>query len=43
MVESRFAVPIVNRPVIRAISKRIKVTFSPWSGDFFLLQDWWRE
>ena len=43
VIGSRYAIPFVRRPNVRAVSKRIRATFSPWSGDFFLLQDWVRE
>ena len=43
IVGSRFALPFAQRPNVRAVSKQIRGSFSPWSGDFFLLQDWYRE
>jgi peptide/nickel transport system substrate-binding protein len=43
IIESRYAIPFVSRPSVRAVSKGIRASFSAWSGDFFLLQDWYRE
>jgi peptide/nickel transport system substrate-binding protein len=41
-VESRYIVPIVNRPQVLAIGRNLRAQFSGWTQDIFLLQDWYR-
>lgn len=42
-VGSGHVIPVVNRPSVAAVSRRLRATFSTWASDIFLLQDWYRE
>jgi peptide/nickel transport system substrate-binding protein len=41
-VESRYIIPIVNRPQVLAVGKSMHAQFSAWTSDIFLIQDWYK-
>jgi peptide/nickel transport system substrate-binding protein len=42
VIENRVVVPIVNRPVVAALSGRLQAPMTGWDNDVFLLKDWYR-
>ena len=43
LIENRVVVPIVNRPVVAAVSNRLRAQLTGWDNDVFLIKDWYRE
>jgi peptide/nickel transport system substrate-binding protein len=43
LVENVACIPIVNRPIVAALSNKLKAQLTGWDGDLFLLKDWYRE
>jgi peptide/nickel transport system substrate-binding protein len=43
VVESRYVIPIVNRPTVAALARRLRAPLSGFSTDLYLLQDWYME
>jgi peptide/nickel transport system substrate-binding protein len=43
LIENRVVVPISNRPVVAALSNRLRAPMTGWDNDVFLLKDWYRE
>ena len=42
LIENRVVVPIVNRPVVAALSSKLQAPMTGWDNDVFLLKDWYR-
>ena len=42
-VEGRAVIPIVYRPVVAAMSHKLRATLSGWDNAFWNLKDWYRE
>jgi peptide/nickel transport system substrate-binding protein len=42
LIENRVVVPIVNRPVVAALSSRLQAPMTGWDNDVYLLKDWYR-
>jgi len=42
-VGSGYIIPLVVRPGVAALSRRMRVTLSPWTTAFWALPDWYRE
>ena len=43
VVEDRAVIPIVYRPVVAAMSHKLRATLSGWDNAFWNLKDWYRE
>jgi len=43
VVEDRVVIPIVNRGVVTAMSRKLRATLSAWDNDLWNLKDWYRE
>jgi hypothetical protein len=43
VVERGVVIPVVCRPQVSAISKKLRATLSGWDATFWNLQDWYRE
>jgi peptide/nickel transport system substrate-binding protein len=43
IVDHVACIPIVNRPIVAALSNRLRAQMTGWDGDLFLLKDWYRE
>jgi peptide/nickel transport system substrate-binding protein len=43
VVEDRAVIPIVYRPVVAAMSRKLRATLSGWDNAFWNLKDWYRE
>jgi len=33
----------MNRPIVRAVSNKLRAPFTGWDNDVFLIKDWYRE
>jgi peptide/nickel transport system substrate-binding protein len=42
VVDDGVVIPVVNRPQVSAISKKLKATLSGWDNTFWNLKDWYR-
>jgi peptide/nickel transport system substrate-binding protein len=42
-IDGRYIIPIVNRPTVAAVSRKLKATMNGFATDLFLLQDWYKE
>jgi peptide/nickel transport system substrate-binding protein len=42
-IDSRYVIPIVNRPTVAAVSRKLKATMNGFATDLFLLQDWYKD
>jgi peptide/nickel transport system substrate-binding protein len=42
-IDSRYVIPIVNRPTVAAVSRKLRATMNGFATDLFLLQDWYKE
>ena len=42
-VEDGVVIPVVCRPRVVAISKKLRATLSGWDNTFWSLKDWYRE
>ena len=43
VVEDRAVIPVVYRPVVVALSHKLRATLSGWDSTFWNLKDWYRE
>ena len=43
VVEARAVIPVVHRPVMAAMSHKLRATLSGWDNDLWNLKDWYRE
>jgi hypothetical protein len=43
VVEQGVVIPVVCRPQVSAISKKLRATLSGWDSNFWNLKDWYRE
>ena len=43
VVEDRAVIPVVYRPVVAALSNKLRATLSGWDSPFWNLKDWYRE
>jgi peptide/nickel transport system substrate-binding protein len=43
LIENRVIVPIANRPVVAALSHKLRAPMTGWDNDVFLLKEWYRE
>ena len=43
IIADRACIPIVNRPVVAAISNRLKAPLSGWDNEVWLVSDWYKE
>jgi peptide/nickel transport system substrate-binding protein len=43
LIENVAIIPLMNRPIVRAISNKLRAPFSGWDNDVFLIKDWYRE
>jgi peptide/nickel transport system substrate-binding protein len=43
VVEDGVVIPVVYRPQVPAISKKLGATLSGWDNTFWNLKDWYRE
>ncbi len=43
LIENVAIIPLMNRPIVRAVSAKLRAPFSGWDNDVFLLKDWYRE
>jgi ABC-type transport system substrate-binding protein len=43
VVEAGVVIPVVCRPQVSAISKKLRATLSGWDGTFWNLKDWYRQ
>ena len=43
VVEDGVVIPVVSRPQVSAISKKLRATLSGWDSTFWNLKDWYRE
>jgi peptide/nickel transport system substrate-binding protein len=43
VVEDGVVIPIVSRPQVYALSRKLKAVLSGWDNTFWNLQDWYRE
>jgi hypothetical protein len=43
VVKDGVVIPVVSRPQVAAISKKLRVTLSGWDNTFWNLKDWYRE
>jgi peptide/nickel transport system substrate-binding protein len=43
VVEQRAVIPLVNRPVVAAVSNKLHAPLSGWDNDVFQLKDWYRD
>ena len=43
VVEDGVVIPVVSRPQVSAISKKLRATLSGWDNTFWNLKDWYRE
>ena len=43
VVEDGVVIPVVCRPQVSVISKKLRATLSGWDATFWNLQDWYRE
>ena len=43
VIEGRYIIPIVNRPTVVALARRLRAPLSGFSSDLYLLQDWYME
>jgi len=43
VVEDGVVIPVVCRPQVSAISKKLRATLSGWDSTFWNLKDWYRE
>ncbi len=43
VVEAHAVIPIVHRPVMAAMSHKLRAMLSGWDNDFWNLKDWYRE
>ena len=43
IVEDRAVIPLVNRPVVAAVSNKLRAPLSGWDNDVYVLKDWYRE
>jgi peptide/nickel transport system substrate-binding protein len=43
LIENRVIVPIANRPVVAALSNKLRAPMTGWDNDVFLLKDWYKE
>jgi peptide/nickel transport system substrate-binding protein len=43
LVEHIVIIPLVNRPVVAALSSKLRAPLSGWDNDVFLIKDWYRE
>ena len=43
VVEDGVVIPIVSRPQVYAMSRKLKAVLSGWDNTFWNLQDWYRE
>jgi peptide/nickel transport system substrate-binding protein len=42
-VEDRVVIPVVHRPVVAAMSHKLRASLSGWDNAFWNLKDWYRE
>lgn len=42
-IESRWVIPVVNRPRVSALGSKLRAPMSGWSNNTWYLQDWYRE
>jgi len=42
LIEDRAIVPIVNRPIVAALSSKLQAPMTGWDNDVYLLKDWYR-
>jgi len=43
LVENVAIIPLMNRPIVRAVSNKLRAPFTGWDNDVFLIKDWYRE
>ena len=43
LVEHIVIIPLVNRPIVAALSNKLRAPLSGWDNDVFLIKDWYRE
>ena len=43
VIEGRYVIPIVNRPTVVALARRLRAPLSGFSSDLYLLHDWYME
>jgi ABC-type transport system substrate-binding protein len=43
VVEAGVVIPVVYRPQVSAISRKLRATLSGWDSTFWNLKDWYRE
>jgi peptide/nickel transport system substrate-binding protein len=43
LIENRVIVPIVNRPVVAALSNKLRAPLTGWDNDVYAIKDWYRE
>jgi peptide/nickel transport system substrate-binding protein len=43
LIDTVACIPLVNRPVVRAVGNKLRAPFTGWDSDVFLLKDWYRE
>jgi peptide/nickel transport system substrate-binding protein len=43
VIENCAVIPLVNRPLVGAVSHKLRMTLSGWDSHIWLLKDWYRE
>jgi peptide/nickel transport system substrate-binding protein len=43
IVENVACIPIVNRPIVAALSNKLRAPLTGWDNDVFLIKDWYKE
>jgi peptide/nickel transport system substrate-binding protein len=43
LIENVAIIPMMNRPIVRAQSNKLRAPFTGWDNDVFLIKDWYRE
>jgi len=43
LIENVAIIPLMNRPIVRAVSNKLRAPFTGWDNDVFLIKDWYRE
>jgi peptide/nickel transport system substrate-binding protein len=43
LIDHVATIPIVNRPIVAALSNKLRAPLTGWDNDVFLLKDWYRE
>jgi peptide/nickel transport system substrate-binding protein len=43
LIENVAIIPMMNRPIVRAVSNKLRAPFTGWDNDVFQIKDWYRE